>query len=675
MDIVNHTVLAWLEEDNQRLGHFRVRPLLRETGPFTPSETEEWRDDGFVRVVPDKSEQRSCKERMRSLGNFCLLALTGANADKFKSNKNYAPSKGEKNRYIVYSNAVKPVPERVFYEVIPESMLSRAVTAQAFSRQGGKIRGPVDRASGVSSEAAHPLPPDDPRIFSVTLPDGSVRLFYWPLPEAEAVREASAAADDGEMPEISGDAGEMTAIDQIKALDREAMRLVQAAEHPEEAQKPKEVLIADDAGTPLYHTQAVAEAPAKRKRNPLAEMVESSRKPARKDEPEKKGAEKSRTKARQPAASLAEWLRGEWTSAPDRGQLITSILSLPNARAQFAQALGGTDDPALAALRAQLQDVEAERLMTVMNLNQAKAQEAQYRDTLVEGLVQSERATLDRLRAETADAQKALGQEQRQLLENQTRLAEQLGYPVIWPAQAEEDAPAVTVAHRIAENLRAAGFAGGVNDAVTLLLVLLQRGNAGFCLQADSLSDSREAAEALSAALGGQCVDASREIRLLRGGTAALLWLSRGGEERPLPDAVARVCLQDTEDDLPVIRLRQSGDMPVTFSRCPAVDMRLLREKLAGVRTPLNAQGVKLLARLRALCEAQACVLPLRALREMTAYAEMAQNLLEGGVTAAIDRAVTVFALPCLRRMRADMGFLRELSQALPLTREAAEHV
>ena len=77
MDIINHLVLAWLEEDNQKLGHFRVRPLLRETGPFTPAEIEEWRDEGYVRVVPDKSEQRSCKERLRTLGRRTGHALAG----------------------------------------------------------------------------------------------------------------------------------------------------------------------------------------------------------------------------------------------------------------------------------------------------------------------------------------------------------------------------------------------------------------------------------------------------------------------------------------------------------------------------------------------------------------------------------------------------------------------
>ena len=83
----------------------------------------------------------------------------------------------------------------------------------------------------------------DPRIFSVTLPDGSVRLFYWPAAEAvpAAEQELEAAATQSEPEEAAGE--EMTALDQIKALDRQMLRLVQEAENPEAAKKPQEVLL------------------------------------------------------------------------------------------------------------------------------------------------------------------------------------------------------------------------------------------------------------------------------------------------------------------------------------------------------------------------------------------------------------------------------------------------
>ena len=693
MDIVNHTVLAWLEEDNQKLGHFRVRPLLRETGPFTPAEIGEWRDEGYIRVVPDKSEQRSSKERMRGLGNFCLLTLKGSHADKFKPNKSYAPAKGEKNRYIVYSNTVKAVPEQLFYEVIPESLMAKAVTARVYARQGGKIHGPVDRQTGRDLKDACPLPPDDPRIFSVTLPDGSVRLFYWPAaaePKAEPAPEAAAPAPTAE--EQPEDAEAMTALDQIKALDRQMMRLVKETDDPASAEKPQDVVIADDAGTPLYYAQVETEAPAKR-RNSLAQAVENNRRAAKPErtEPEKKPEKKKKPRGQEQAAAapvaaaarpqpFAEALKAEWTEA-DRKNLVSEILALPGAREQFALALSGTADPVLAALKAQLQDTEAERLMTVMNLNQAKAQEAEYRDALAAGLVKSERQALDQLKAETEKAVADLEElkKQRDELAREQEAAMKDVFPTasVAPGAAEEDAPVVTAAHRVMESLRTAGFACGQNDAVALLLLYAQsRGEDGWRLRAESAADSRDAAETLARALGGKTADCRVHHRVLQGGTAALLMLCRDQWPLvPVPDECACVYMpadsENAERLMPEIRLHQSGAMPGMPAACPALDSVALKNKVRELRTPLNPAAQEVVSALRTLCSERGIILPLHMIRGLTAFAEAAQNLMEGGVSAALDQAFLIYAAPMIMKEADDTGFLDELTKALPLTRAA----
>ena len=677
MDIINHTVLAWLEEDNQKLGHFRVRPLLRETGPFTPAEVEEWRDDGYIRVVPDKSEQRSCKERLRSLGDFCLLTLTGAHADKFKPNKSYAPAKGEKNRYIVYSNAVETVPEALFYEVIPESMLPRAATARAYARLGGKIHGPVERQSGRDLEDACPLPPDDPRIFSVTLPDGTVRLFYWPTAETPAP-ETAAAPDEPEAP-AEPDAA-LTAIDQIKALDRQVLKMVQETEHPDEAKKPQDVLIADDAGTPLYHAQVETEAP-KRRRNSLAQAVENSRKAVVKAEKpaEKKKPEKARPADKETAPDagqpLAERLAAEWAETPSRGELVGRILALRGARELFARALGGTEDPVLAALKAQLQDTEAERLMTVMNLNQARAQEAQYRESLAAGLVKSERKELDELRAETektAETLKALEAQRAELIRGQGNAILKTGEHAVWPGEAEEDAPLATVARRISECMNAAGFDCDGNDALALLIVFAFSGDTGMRVRAQSDSDARDAAAALTAALGGRTANGAPDTRVLKGGNAVLAMLRTTGPCLPASGACTDVYLTDAAAGgkaMPEIRVHQSGALPRALPASPAVDFVRLRRKLNEVRSPLGASSAEVITQVRALCAEQGIVLPLCLVRGMIAFAEAAQNLMEGGISAALDRALLVYAVPQIPPKAAEG--MKELSPALSLTRAA----
>ena len=688
MDIINHLVLAWLEEDNQKLGHFRVRPLLRETGPFTPAEIAEWRDDGYVRVVPDKTEQRSFKERMRKLGAYCLLNLTGAQADKFKSNNKYAPSKGEKNRYIIYSNAVLPVPEGSFFEVISESAMAKAITAQVYTRQGGKIQGPVDRQTGVRQDGAHPLPPDDPHIFSVTLPDGSVRLFYWPAAEAvpAAEQEPEAAATQSEPEEAAGE--EMTALDQIKALDRQMLRLVQEAENPEAAKKPQEVLIADDAGTPLYHAQIEMEAP-KSRRNSLAQAVENSRRAVRAEEkPEspKKNArsqppKKSSESENEAAAPIDEALSLAWQDAADRERLTGVILSLPGAQKLLAQAMGGTSDPVLAALKAQIQDAEAERLMTVMNLNQAKAQEAQYRESLIAGLVQSEREEIDALKAKIAETRESLDQlseKRRSLTAELEQMARQGGLRLYSAKEAEEDPSAQTVIHRITENLKAAGFQCGFNDAAALLIAAVISGANGIRLAASCDADGKDAAMAFLAAVGGSAYAGESDSVLPGGnGLLALLMPCELGyvplQSEPLRIYYGGASVGVIEKAVRAeVRLVQSGSIPEEPAVCPTADWLKLRQKVLDIRTPLNDQAAEIIQALRKLCAKHGLVLPLAAVRYITAFAGIAQNMMEGGIQSALDYAVLLYAVPMLPKAE-KANDLKEFVRSLPLTAAALE--
>ena len=58
-------------------------------------------------------------------------------------------------------------------------------------------------------------------------------------------------------------------------------------------------------------------------------------------------------------------------------------------------------------------------------------------------------------------------------------------------------------------------------------------------------------------------------------------------------------------------------------------------------------------------------------IRSMTAFAEAAQNLMEGGITAALDRAVLIYIVPGILKSGRKTGFLSEISKAMPLTRAA----
>lgn len=182
MDLTGQIILAFLEEDDARRVLFRVRPLLSPQGLISPEDLEELADDGFLRVAPDRQEQHSFKDRMRELGSLCLIDLRDAQSalGKVRPNKNYQTNRGDSNRYIVYSDAVKALPGEMVYEVVAEDKKATALTKQYYLRTGGRISGPHCPDNSLSCPNSQTLMPDCDRLFLVEMPDGLSRMFYWP---------------------------------------------------------------------------------------------------------------------------------------------------------------------------------------------------------------------------------------------------------------------------------------------------------------------------------------------------------------------------------------------------------------------------------------------------------------------------------------------------------------
>ena len=114
MNFQGKAVLVYLEEDNIQRSYFRVRPLMTQDGPVGPME-KDFPDEGCMRIVPDRNEQHTFKDRMRSLCGLCVVDLRffQPDANKIRTNKNYSPARGEINQFIVYSDAVRALPDVV----------------------------------------------------------------------------------------------------------------------------------------------------------------------------------------------------------------------------------------------------------------------------------------------------------------------------------------------------------------------------------------------------------------------------------------------------------------------------------------------------------------------------------------------------------------------------------
>ena len=134
--------LAWLEEDDPSRGFFRVRPAA-----LVAPETEVCGHDGefgevaFLRVVPDKNEMSTFKQRMRTLGKLCLIDLRAHSREneKIRQNKNYAAG-NDRNPFMIYSDVIREVPDGLVCEICPSA--GEAMTKVAFRREGGELIGP-----------------------------------------------------------------------------------------------------------------------------------------------------------------------------------------------------------------------------------------------------------------------------------------------------------------------------------------------------------------------------------------------------------------------------------------------------------------------------------------------------------------------------------------------------
>lgn len=195
MDFSGQVILAFLEEDDEKRVLFRVRPLLTCHGPVTQEEIESLPKEGFLRIAPDQKEQHTFKERMRTLGTLCLLDLRQSTEamGKVRPNKNYGALRGDRHRYIIYSDAVQDLTGETLYEVVPEGGRVSPLTPRYYLRAGGRIQGPYCSGEEPSCPARHSLPPDNDHLFFVELPDGTSRMFYWPEDVAKEEEDQAGA--------------------------------------------------------------------------------------------------------------------------------------------------------------------------------------------------------------------------------------------------------------------------------------------------------------------------------------------------------------------------------------------------------------------------------------------------------------------------------------------------
>ena len=439
-------VLSWLEEDNIQRAYFRLKPLLTVTGDAHEEAVALWPDDGALRIVPDKNEQGYFKDRMRSLGHFCLMDLTPfpTEANKIRTNKNYRPEREEHNQYILYSDAVKPLPEHTFYELLngaPEDaahLAENAITPLFMIRQSDTLFGPVRKAEpGIPAPASameavlydiispdgvqHTIlcrdgeaaiePPVSAPVQAAEKPAATVQeKAHETKPACSRPEKPSPAAEKPQRDEASDESflreeaplplgKPLSILDQSKdfsetleglnqPLSQGANLLRQSREEqlPLQDSTPVQQL----TGTPLMRSSGLRTS-TPRLKNRMQEVVANQWRAARNDPPAAPLPDGvSMRMVDNPVECACSQFQHAWEMPETQPQLVSFLLSLPGMNAYLAPAAtAASNTPLRKAMLHHLDDLEAERLSALVQLDKAK-----------ENLEAFRKNTMDSVRAE-----------------------------------------------------------------------------------------------------------------------------------------------------------------------------------------------------------------------------------------------------------------------------------
>lgn len=722
MELNGHLILSYIEEDNIQKAFFRVRPLLCTNGVITAEDCQAWPDNGFMRVVPDKNEQHTFKERMRGLCPLCLIDLKNVKPDysKVRNNKNYSPERGEFNQFIIYSDAVKKLPEGLFFDIVPENAVESGATAVVFTRNGGNIQGPYRRDNGEqAAEELIRIRPDSSDIYAVTRPDGKEHLIYWPAapvmlePVKPSVKEeqhgeTAAQTPAAEEKPVIDAPGAQTPVEKSETVPEAAgVSAAEGIENTENTETAYEKIRSMDAGlkvsSNLLHSSGEhSEIPAavnqfaERKqlsgtplyrpgfktpaqphgRNYLNETVERQRVAGRYESAGAEIADAGKLKeVENPVERFNAAFRAVWRISDTREQVVQSMICADGIRTMLSKALGTTaENLPKAAFKAQLQEMEAERLMQLMHLEEMKSSRETLIREALENIGNENKKTSERLKEEqtrlNSESEKLLLQEKELCRKRDELKAEISAFSSVSVLAAPQgNAYAISdTAKRIQSNLNKCGFVTDANLALAMLIAkTVSRDIAIVCETED---DARLAAVAFCKALGAAYTEFYPDI-VAAGGNGYKLLITDYLSEYPYGQIVVSACEEAAGKGLcgiPEFVLRQNRSMiPDEPDTCPSCDQNAVLREINEASRALSEEERNTIIRIR---EVLPETLPARCVIGMGAFVKSASYLLSGGAASALDIGTGIYLVPAACRIAEKDDILKAIPENMIFARE-----
>ncbi len=720
MSFFDRVTVAFLEEDNAQRAFFRIRPLFNRAGLCSPEDLSLLPDDGFARIVPDKNEQANFKDRMRMLGNLCLIDLTPfpMEANKVRTNKNYAPDKGEKNQYILYSDVIHALPDSLIYEVIEvkdEKEVAEKtfhfVTPHGYVRMGNIWYGPFKKGQPIEEAT---IMPDQSQMLTITLPNGRVCTFLWQGEASEPVQ----------MEDASNEISFSEASQAIKAAETHLYTLetpkavVNAS--PALVQMPVRTAIPDEAplsGTPLYSGIAARSRMA-RPRNPLHEVVDAQWRAAKYEAPSaqlQQGA--SLRHVENPMEHFRHSAEMVWSIPETQQQAMDVLLALPGMQKSLEMLFRSEEPDGLlaASMRHQLQDMEAERLSLLIQIDKAKECKAAIREEIIAAALQEQTAKLKQLRDEIALCQAAedkLHKEISELLLKRdvlqsvcdelahtdlpTRLQgfikglhiadDERSVPLyLTPVQGEKSS-SVQMITALHEELSKQWGSAKRDDAIHFLVLF------SLCPQIQLVHPSlAEGARFGRICMEGLGLNGAYSIQTHSKQKISITSLTESSSPvcviTPYFDSVQQAPMHKTlllskDCSIPMYQIAyEMSPWPIYVLPLSSIDFASTPDCSTSIRAAISLgslhdfasgqsaippEAITWLNQLQDIMIAEDCPLPLKVCKTITAYLSLAGNLMNGGVAAAADYAFMSWIAPLVHTNERLLKALKPHLPALP---------
>ncbi|MBE5803725.1 MAG: hypothetical protein E7316_04350 [Clostridiales bacterium] len=733
MNLERELVFCFIEEDNIQRAYFRVRPLLTISGDVQEEARRLWPDDGCLRIVPDRNEQHTFKDRMRTLGGYCMMNLQGipADANKIRTNKNYKPDKGETNQFILYSDTVHALPEHTFFEVLEGSpaeyaaLAEKALTPLFYIRENDTIYGPVRKA-----EPAQPATAEETAgvLYPLACPDGAERVMLCieqPVPVKPAAPAPVPAPAPTPTPQDEAlpigkplqilDKGkdfEETLHSLDQPLSKSANLLHQESKLEDAIAAPAESKPL--SGTPLYRAPMRTAVP--QPKNKLQEVVSAQWRVAR-NEPHTAPLPAGATmrQVENPVEVACTSMQAAWQVPEAQTQLIDFLLSLDGMRAKLEPRMSESPDdtPLQKTLKSRLDDMEAERLAALLQLDKAKADLDAYRRSIIEGMSAKSKedvTRLEALKAEHEAAIAALRKQQNALIAQRdelTRRVDELQHTELPAALAKAMADAQIAAPVAGTPLHLRPI-GGESIATT---ELIRRVMDTFA--ASGLNLHRNHAVAALATLticpriGVTSVTPAAAATLVSNLALRLGWASSFAhqvtpEQKPVLDSrpangTPAILLTSLAAYAPLENITKvftaRNVMNQTHSTAyeasswpifPLPALPFIPQLKAGVLAPVSAAALKAFASsasvsmdeiLQILENVLKLIAPLSgsALSELHQFVSACTPLMDGGLAAAMDWAILLWIIPAMERNTRTIAAMKPLLEEYPLSLAALQ--